>query len=201
MCVSEVREGHSFLKLMSLPAAFQGQNWVVMAGFCCVQFYCQNFKPCLQMPAWVLGSCWWAYICSLEVLKMQRAWGGRLGRPQALSLWLPSAAEWEQEAVRQLVIPCREQLSEKQELVYKCLKCKRLLLHNSFPISPKHWDKTKPSDSRSSKEQELHSGAAMAGWEDWNASPHYRRWGRIKQPYFSPLQLSERLRGAERLSN
>lgn len=43
--------------------------------------------------------------------------GGRLGRSQAVSLRLPSGVEWEQESVRQLSIPWRVQLSEKQELI------------------------------------------------------------------------------------
>lgn len=63
--------------------------------------------------------------------------------------------------MRQLVIPCRAQLSKTQEFVYKCLKCKRLLLRNSFPMSPKQRDKTKPSESWSSKEQELHRAAGQ----------------------------------------
>lgn len=43
--------------------------------------------------------------------------GDRLGRSQAVSLQLPSGAEWEQESMRQLSAPWRVQLSEKQEFI------------------------------------------------------------------------------------
>lgn len=46
-----------------------------------------------------------------------RGGGGRLGRSQAVSLQLPSGAEWEQESMRQLSAPWRVQLSEKQEFI------------------------------------------------------------------------------------